>query len=458
MRTIHHSAIVVPANRQRQEFEPTAMEELKNSIELGRLLHAPVLRKDGEKLVLVVGERRLRAMKDIWALGGKIRYEDSVLPEGMVPYSLISELSVLEAEEAELDENLKRKDITWQEHALAVERLHKLRQAQAEQAATKDPISQVFGTAPALSLHTVADTAKELYGRSDGSYHDSVRTELLVAKHLTNPAVAKAKDAKEALKILKKQEAAERHEALAASVGKTFSSQDHTLLHGDFRSFLPLPEFAERFDVILTDPPYGMGADDFGDGGGKLTNSEHHYDDSYEAWVPLIKDFAVWSFSLAKPQAHCYAFCDFDRFHEFKAIMEAAGWYVFRTPLIVHKLNSGRVPIPDLGIRRQYELVLYAIKGKKPATTIAPDVIQSQADPNLTHGAQKPVAVMQNLLLRSVKPGDEVLDCFGGSGPTIEAGHAYKCKVTYVEKSAEYFGIALQRLKNIAAMETEALF
>ena len=29
--------------------------------------------------------------------------------------------------------------------------------------------------------------------------------------------------------------------------------------------------------MILTDPPYGMDADQFGDGGGKMTGIEHHY-------------------------------------------------------------------------------------------------------------------------------------------------------------------------------------
>jgi len=38
---------------------------------------------------------------------------------------------------------------------------------------------------------------------------------------------------------------------------------------------------AEVFDVILTDPPYGMGADEFGDSGG-LTEGAHAYKDDEE--------------------------------------------------------------------------------------------------------------------------------------------------------------------------------
>jgi DNA modification methylase len=206
--------------------------------------------------------------------------------------------------------------------------------------------------------------------------------------------------------------------------------------------------------VILTDPPYGMGADSFGDAGGKMTGITHNYDDSYEAWQALMQAWAPLSFAVTKPQAHAYVFCDFDRFHELKSLMQLAGWYVFRTPLIVHKLNSGRVPLPDQGPRRQYELVLYAIKGKKPVTHIYP----VSGDENLSHGAQKPVALYQNLLQRSVRPGDRVLDCFAGTAGTIPAGHSYQCEVTAIEQSPEYYALGLQRLAEIKQEETQVPF
>ena len=51
---------------------------------------------------------------------------------GMIPFTDIGELSPLEAEEAELDENLKRVNLSWQELASVHARLHKLRQAQGQ--------------------------------------------------------------------------------------------------------------------------------------------------------------------------------------------------------------------------------------------------------------------------------------------------------------------------------------
>ena len=129
--------------------------------------------------------------------------------------------------------------------------------------------------------------------------------------------------------------------------------------------------------------------------------------------------------------------------------MESAGWYVFRTPLINHKVNSGRVPLPDQGPRRQYEILLYAIKGKKPVTHIYPDVISTTGDENMSHGAQKPIALYQNLLQRSVRPGDKVIDTFAGTGPIFPAAHTYQCEATGLEQNPEYYAFCLRRLETV---------
>lgn len=446
MRLIPLKSLIILENRQRQEFNPDHLQELRNSIVAGGLQHAPVVRQTPEGDVLVSGESRTKAIEEIHFLGEQFKYDNQIVPEGMLPVVSLGELSELEAEEAELDENLKRKDLTWQELAAATQRLHNLRVKQNAIARSAPDVSY---DNPPPPLHTVADTAKELKGRSDGAYQDDVRKEIIVANHLDNPLIAKAKSADEAFKILKKEEQRTQNIALAVAVGKTFSHDMHRIFHTDCLSWMAQPENAEQFDVILTDPPYGMGADSFGDAGGKLSGIEHHYDDSLESWMTLMESWTKLSFQIAKPQAHAYVFCDIDNFGMLKDMMKLAGWYVFRTPLINHKINSGRVPLPDRGPRRQYEIILYAIKGNMPVTHIYSDVISSTADEQMSHGAQKPVAVYQNLLQRSVKPGMSVIDCFGGSGTLLPAAHSYRCKATILEQNPEYYALCLKRAKEL---------
>ena len=448
MHIIPIESIIISPTRQRREFDADKLQDLISSIEQIGLLQAPILRSTPAGFELVAGERRLRALQDLWALGVTVRYNDNIIEPGTVPYVTLGEIDTLVAEEAELDENIKRADLTWQERAAAHQRLHALRQKQRE-ALQSEP------TEAAASEWTVADTAMELHGRSDGAYQDKTRKELIVSEHLNNPEVKAAKSVDEAFKILKKQETTAKNIEIAERIGKTFSSSIHQLHNINCLEWMAayIDDFADGYepqiDVILTDPPYGMGADKFNDGGGKLTTIQHHYEDSYENWQRLMSGWCELSYKVCKPQAHAYVFCDIDRFHELKRFMEDAGWYVFRTPLIATKPDSGRVPLPDRGPRRQWEAILYAIKGKKPVTHIYPDVISTTADSQLYHGAQKPIALFKNLLQRSVQAGDVVLDCFAGTGTIIPAAHSFKCKAIVIEQEKEYFGVCLQRVKDL---------
>lgn len=426
--SVLQSDLIIAPNRQRQDFEPEALTELSNSISARGLLHAPVVRETPLGLVLVAGERRIRAMEVIWLMGDGVRHNGSQFAPYEIPFVTLGELDPLEAEEAELDENLKRTDLTWQERSEALARLHRLREAQAALVGEKQ---------------TLAQTLEEV--GTGKSHYSEARKSLILADHLNKPEVAKAKTAEEAFKILKREEERKKNEALAAKIGITYNSSAHKLFHADCIEWLGNCDDGQ-FDVILTDPPYGMGADKFGDGAGKLAGTDHQYDDSYSAWQKLMYDFCREAFRVAKPQAHCYIFCDIDNFAELRGIMTGKGWYVFRTPLVVYKLGSGRVPLPEHGPRRQWEMCLYAIKGNRPVTGIYSDVIPCRLEENLAHGANKPIELFVDLLRRSTRPGDRVLDAFAGTGTIFPAAHSLKLYATGIEISAEYFGIAISRL------------
>jgi DNA modification methylase len=425
------SEITISANRQRKEFDPEALTDLANSISAHGLLHAPIMREMGDSLVLVAGERRLRAMETIWLLGDGIRYNGVLYGPNEVPYVTLGELTPLAAEEAELDENLKRRDLTWQEKSEALARLHALRQKQAAEAG---------------EIHTIFDTFKEAeIGK--GSYAPA-KEAIILAEHLDNPEIAGAKTQQDAMKILKRQEARAENERRAEEVGRNFNSAQHTLIHGECLTELKAIA-SNSFDVILCDPPYGIGADSFGDGAGKLDNAKHRYDDSPQAWNRLMDEFCPETFRVAKEQAHAYIFCDIDMFPILRHKMRNAGWDVFRTPLIDYKLGSGRVPRPDHGPRRQYEIILYALKGGRNVTAIFSDVIPCKLEENIGHGANKPVELYVDLLRRSIRPGDTVLDAFAGTGTIFPAAHQCKVYATGIEMSSEYYGICVERLNKL---------
>ncbi len=429
------SSVVVSPDRQRRAFPVDKMQEFSDGIATRGLLHPIVLRIEGDNYVLVAGERRLRAITDLADLGQRIRHDGDEVPLGMIPYTLFTDLDPIAAEEAELEENLHRENLTWQERASACARIAALR---GKQAALRGAVAP-----------TVADIALEVRGSSEGIHQENTRREMIVAKHLDNPEVKAAKSVDEAFKILRKQEAATKHRELGEQVGRAFTADAHTALNEDSLAWLASAP-SERFDVILTDPPYGMGADEFGDSGG-LAAGAHGYEDSPELYESILRIAEVELFRVAAPQAHLYWFCDIDKFADTKARFAAAGWSVFRTPLIWYKKAGMRAPWPEQGPQRKYETILYAVKGKRPILKMGGDVLEFPADTNLGHAAQKPVALYQELLSRSILPGQSVLDPFAGSGPIFAAAHALRARATGIERDPASYGICIQRIQTLKA-------
>lgn len=428
-------SIQVAENRQRREFDAGYLRELASSIAERGLFHAVGVIADGSGWKLVHGERRLRAIRDLRFMGKTLRYAGSDVEAPLIPCINMGALDPLAAEESEYDENAKRKDLTWQEDAAATARLADLRRRRAEADGKERP--------------TTAAIAQERRGSSEGIHHENTRRELIVAQHLDDPEVKSAKSLDEAYKTLKRREAAAQSAALAETIGRTFTAALHEARNEDCYEWMAHAP-GEQFDVILTDPPYGMGADEFGDSGGRAVGA-HGYADTPELWTQVCSVLPLHAYRIAKPQAHFYAFCDFDGFHELRSAMGAAGWWVHRTPLIWHKPSASRVPWPEHGPQRKYEIVLYAIKGKKPVTRIFPDLFSYNADDNLGHGAQKPVAAYVDLLKRSVQPGNRVFDPFAGTGTIFPAAHELKCVAVGIEKDPSAYGICLKRLEALRA-------
>lgn len=429
------SSVVVAQDRQRRSFPVDKMQEFSDGIATRGLLHAIILRVVGNDYVLVAGERRLRAITDLADLGQQIKYDGEKVPLGMIPYTLFTDLDPIAAEEAELEENLHRENLTWQERATACARIAALRSKQAVLRGAVAP--------------TTADIALEVRGSSEGIHQETTRREMIVAKHLDNPEVKAAKNVDEAFKILRKQEAATKRRELGEQVGRTFTADMHTALNTDSLLWL-LEAPNERFDVILTDPPYGMRADEFGDSGG-LAAGAHGYEDTPELYESILRVCETELFRVAAPQAHLYWFCDIDKFTDTKTRFAAAGWSVFRTPLIWYKKSGMRAPWPEQGPQRKYEIILYAVKGKRPILKMGGDVLDFAADTNLGHAAQKPVALYQELLSRSILPGQSVLDPFAGSGPIFPAAHALRARATGIERDSASYGSAVQRIQALKA-------
>lgn len=422
MTSLHLNEIKIAPERQRQEFGDE--DQLSSSIERLGLLHPIVVRHDG---TLVAGERRLRAIRKLAIANIGIKHGNASYEPWQVPITYFESLDPYGAYEAELEENVQRRDLTWQERADARARLHKLRCEQN----------------PGQS---VKDTARELLGRETiaNETANNLNKELIVARQLSDPDVAKAKTLTEALKIIEIKERRARHEAIGAALPSEVLRATHQLLVGDFRT-TNLP--SGYFDCLVSDPPYGIGVGNQSMSMG--ATATHDYDDTYEQWQLLIQDFVSTAWRILAENSHAYVFCDFDRFHELKGVMESAGFYVFRKPFAMCKTSSIAAPMAEYGPWVAWECILYALKGRKSVQRKWNDWLVVRGDSNLGMSAQKPVEAYTNLLERSCFAGERVVDLCCGTGPIFPAAHGLKLKATGVEINPATAAIASKRLEEL---------
>lgn len=431
--------ITIDEDRQRKFFPEAEMGELKESIVSTKGLLCPILVRPTNKETvfrLVAGERRLRTIKSIEE---PYNFGEEIVSPGHVPVVVKYFDTDMDAAEAELHENIIRLDLSWQEKAQAIFNLHELKKK-------LNPKHTRGMTVALVEDQNIEDKTS----RTSTQYR--VSDSLLVAKFLDDPEVANAKDLRTAGKIATRKiedEAIARILALKASNqdpqrvdesnGKSDFTSDEldqlerdltpttskpkplgTLFEGDIReqlSNVPL----HSINVVIADPPYGMGADGFNDGG--KGTQKHEYDDSEDLALELYFYLLDNLDRVTAPNAHAYIFCDIDKFHMIRDYFEEMdGWWVRRKPLIWDKGTAGKLADgTPTGYNTVSEYCVFAMKGERKCAKVTRDIIQVQDEKFKHHAAQKPVELYKKFLEMSAVPGDYVLDPFAGSGTIFRA-------------------------------------
>lgn len=420
MHLIDLGRLTIPENRQRKLFDQSKICDLAESIARRGLMHPLVARREApDKVILVSGERRLRAIADLNEFEIPFKCDGKRIPFGSAPVLFLSELNELAVREAELEENVIREDLTLQERCAAVAELHKLR---LEQKAAKG------------EKQFLLTTSEEIFGYPNPNY---VQKMIRIAENATLPGVAEAKSISEAHRVIERAALKQKYQSAASQPALACP---HDALMGDsIELMLRLPP--GQFDCIVTDPPYGVSANRMNTFG----TNQHGYADGEDYWRKLMEDFASASFTVCAEQAHAYVFCSIDRFFELSALFKAAGWKVWKFPLIWYK-HIGLNPAPDYGPQRTYEAILFANKGMRKLIRTGPDVLDYPLRKETSFAAEKPLDVYEELLSRSVGPGSRVLDPFMGSGTIFPSASRLHLNATGIERDPETFKIALGRM------------
>lgn len=377
--------------------------KLAESIDKKGLIQPIVLSSDNQ---LIAGGRRLTAIISL-------KHETA-------PIIRKGNLSELEMRELELEENLFRKDLTWQENAFLVQEIHRLKQSQD-------------------NTWTGVQTA-ELIDKSRGFVSDNLKLAKGLEKY---PELKDVKDFASAYTQLRRKMEQEQRAIVAEA------APSYEFLHNaDALSILPQIK-DNTIDLVLLDPPYGVNIQDKEARGtcrtGSWTWAGSTYDDSTENALILMDALLAETARILKPGAHCYLFFGLTLeltdgvIH--KLIEKHLGYQ--KLPLFwVKNTHSNKDPYKRFGI--SYEPIYFCWKGAEPRDLIIAShaVLAYPVDAReKAHPSEKPDALYRRLISISTQENEIVLDPTAGSGASIAAAIGLGRRAIGIEMDENYFNL-----------------
>jgi ParB/RepB/Spo0J family partition protein len=397
-----------------QRAELTNIEELAESIHRIGLIHPIVINPSS---VLVAGKRRLTACRSLgWT---------------SIPVQFTTELPQYELQCIELEENIKRVDLPWQDQCLAIARFHKLKSTNEEDWSQEK-------TAQALGI--VQNTV---------SKHLSVAIELAAG----NEKVTNADKFSVARNIVERNNDRKKTSALSAVdlatsaiLGVTPSAPVVTipLLNCDFHAFQEAYD-GPRYNLIHCDFPYGINVADAPRQNSAIVD---HYADSADVYWSLCDRLACAMGNIVAESAHLIFWFSMEKYQQTFELLDGMGWQVQPFPLIWHKSdNSGVAPDPQRLPRRTYETAFFCIRGDRKLTQAGTKANSFSYPGNRTdaiHVSEKPQAVLRHFLSMVCDEYSLLFDPTCGSGNALKVGLELKANaVLGLELSEEFYGNAV---------------
>jgi adenine-specific DNA-methyltransferase len=483
------AAVKIPPARIRRSLGN--LDDLKASIASKGQLHPIIITKEG---VLISGERRLESCREL-GITVLARYREDLSEADMV--------------EIEVMENAARLDFTWLESVKATKKLHDYKVAHHGKAKKSGKsgssgwgyaetgalvgkneetirldcrVAEYLVEYPELTklprktdaykqIRTIIEDAalSELARRSTSGTITTgpIGSEEKFAGIEAIPAITPAAILlMEGLTDDEKAQAIAIIEAGASSAGKSAQEvvEESTLAftseYGQFTSvvakryikgdaFKVMKKMKkETFELIITDPPYGINVDET-----TASGEIGVFEDSKDWMHKHMPQYFKECFRVMTANSHMYVFFAISYYEFLLKCAEDAGFTFDPLPLIwVKGKYSGKSGDPIRYPGRCYEMVLYCRKGNMPLVKPGMRNVITE-DPVLgadkIHPTEKPIGVIRDLLRRSGHPGIRVLDPMAGSGATLEACMRWGYLPVGIELDESYHARGLDRLGNV---------
>lgn len=395
---------VVRDKRQRKSIDE--IDDLKESIaRLGQLQPIIVDRSSSE---LVAGERRLAACKSL-DIPVRVWYAD--------------DLNSIELKIVELEENAKRKDLTWQENVMAVAEIHE------------------YYTKLNGETWTQLQTAEQL-GLTDATVSKYIKAASEI--NPANPRVMAAKSISQASNIISRQEDRKLSAALDDIGDSLFEDMPEAkppkeiepIVVADFNSWAPLWA-GPKFNFIHCDFPYGINHHETDQG--NQTQVESYQDDPETFWT-LCETLLSQQDRIMSDSAHLMFWFDMAQYDPVYKFLRRMDLSVFPIPLVWHKSdNKGIISDPQRRARHIYEVAFYAVRGDRKVVQVVSDLYPCPTVKDDSHISIKPEPMLRHFFRAFVDDSTKFLDPTCGSGSSLRAAESLKATVSLgLERDASF--------------------
>ena len=436
--------IKVKEGRQRKDLGD--LSELKTSIRNLGLLNPLVVEMEdgGEGYVLVAGERRLTAMREI-------ANEDNI-PNPSARVTLFDSLDEKTKQLIELDENIKRKDLHWKELVKAYARIVDLFPEETIDSLSKRVgiSSSWFSQALAINEYLDDDRVKNAVNISnaytivrrindrklasvkldvnemlDDIFNEEKKDDSREGKDTVGTPAKNAPQTRQNPSLASSGEAkAQVEQNETPRLDSPSAHPDFSIIQADFLEWAANYK-GEPFNLIHCDFPYGIDHQRSGQG---RTATFGAYEDTPDIYEKLIKGLLANRDKLIAPSAHVVCWLSLKYAEWTIKEFEKAGFTHLIQPFIWYKSDGkGIIADPQCGMRNVGEYAYIFIRDRRKVCKIISNIFPHPATKHF-HASEKPVPVLQKLFSALVDDTSRVLDPTCGSGTSIQAAYSQGAK------------------------------
>jgi DNA modification methylase len=246
-------------------------------------------------------------------------------------------------------------------------------------------------------------------------------------------------------------------------LGQLWKLGDHLLYCGDATEEATFTRLMgdEKAHLIWTDPPWNVnygGIDNDNVQGWKVrTILNDHMSEGQ--WDEFVNQFCKTLFDFSEPGAPIYLVMSAQEWPVIDRNLREAGFHWSSTVIWA----KDRLVLSRKDYHTQYEPIWYGWNADAARLAVVEDrkqsdlwEIQRPARSEL-HPTMKPIELVQKSIVNSSKPGDIVIDSFGGSGSTLIACEQTNRKCRMVELDPQYCDVILARWEKFTGKAAELL-